>query len=185
MMAARNININGMVLGNDVPINISIENNFRSTIDFTLFGFTYTFTIEKWAGRGFNTFFQHFHAVPGRDVSQFGVMTEDASGAKLFFENHTGLTVNVDGSYTAAGPARALTMAQKLNAIERACGDVITCLNKIGAGHQRSMLEYCIWYREHHLVPVDYSQYITLVTAHNVVHTEFMAPNVNWAVVQF
>ena len=39
------------------------------------FGSTYTFTIERWAKRGFNSFLRMFHSI-ARDSALYGVMTE-------------------------------------------------------------------------------------------------------------
>jgi hypothetical protein len=182
--ANRAINHHGQVLGNMIAININIENTYKSEIDFTLFGIPYTFIIDKWARRGLSKFLEMFFDSP-RDVVKFGVMTEDANGGKQFWEDTTDLTFASDGSCSAGPSARAMTMYQKLNAVQQACEDVITCLNQIGQIHQRSLLEYCLWYRESHKQPGNYREYITLVTSHSVVHNDFMAPNVVWTLVEF
>lgn len=183
-LVARNVQFSGQILGNAIPIDINILNTYKSTIDFTLFGSTYTFTIEKWAKRGLNSFLRLFHSI-ARDAVLYGVMTEDATGNYQFYEDYTDLHDNGDGTFTAGASAKALTLIQKLNIVEQGCRDVISCLNQIGTMHQRSILEYCVWYREGHPVPGTYSEYITLVTSHSVVHSDFMAPNVTWSLVEF
>jgi hypothetical protein len=183
-LVARNVQFQGEILGTMIPIDIIILNSYKSTIDFTLFGSTYTFTIERWAKRGLNSFLRMFHSIP-RDSALYGVMTEDATGNYQFYEDYTDLHDNGDGTFTAGAGAKALTLIQKLNIIEQGCRDVISCLNQIGTMHQRSILEYCVWYREGHPVPGTYVEYITLVTSHSVAHNEFMAPNVTWSLVEF
>ena len=58
-LVARNVQFSGQILGNAIPIDINILNTYKSAIDFTLFGSTYTFTIEKWAKRGLNSLQNH------------------------------------------------------------------------------------------------------------------------------
>ena len=57
-------------------------------------------------------------------------------------------------------------------------------LNQIGEEHQRSILEYCVWYRERPL-SWTYPEIITCATANCVVHSNFMSPNVTWSLVEF
>ena len=181
---ARNVQFQGQILGNTVPIAIEVLNTYTSTIDFTLFGSTYTFTIERWARRGLNKFLRLFHSIP-RDQVLYGVTTEDANGNYEFFEDYTDLQDNGDETFIKGPGAKALTTIQKLNIVEQGCKDVISCLNQIGTMHQRSILEYCVWYSESYPVPDTYYQYITLVTSNSVIHNDFMAPNITWSVVEF
>lgn len=181
---ARKVNFSANVMGNVVPVHVSIENTYKSSIDFTLFGNPYSFVVEKWARRGLTAYLTFFHSFTPRDMAQFGLRTEDASGAVNFYEDDTDIVQNVDGSYTI-GPAKAMTIAQKLNCIERGCRDVISCLGQIGEIHQRSMMEYAVWFRENFQIPSSYSDFISLVTCHCIVHNDFMVPNIVWTVVKF
>lgn len=110
---------------------------------------------------------------------------EDSTGSTTFYENNTDITVNADGTCYTGPNARAMTVSQKLNCVEHGCRDFVTCLGQIGTVHQRSMLEYAVWYRELHVNPATYEQFITLMTCHCIVLNDFMAPNVLWTVVEF
>jgi hypothetical protein len=176
---ARNIQFTEPLLGSAVQIDLNIENCYRTSIDFTLFGLVYTFTIDKWARRGLSNFLQLFHQ-DARDPVNFGLMIEAADGTKQFFANNTDITQHVDRTYTVGASARAMTANQKLNCVEQGCRDVLLCLDKNGRVHQRCILDYCVWYREGHRNPATYSGFITLITSQSVVHNDFMAPNVKW-----
>ncbi|CAM9998072.1 unnamed protein product, partial [Ectocarpus fasciculatus] len=134
------------------------RNTFKATIDFSLFNIPYTFTILSWSRRGLAKYLNLFHEFVQRDVAQYGLRVEDST---------------------------AMTVSQKLNCVEHGCRDFVTCLGQIGTVHQRSMLEYAVWYRELHVNPATYEQFITLMTCHCIVHNDFMAPNVLWTVVEF
>lgn len=182
---ARNINFHANVLGNHIPVNVNIENTYRATIDFTLLNTPYTFTIETWARRGLAGFLTLYHAFTPRDITTYGLRIEDTAGVVNFYENNTDIVQQPDGSFVVGVAARAMTVAQKLNCVEQGCRDIVTCLGQIGYTHQRSMLEYAVWYRENHPSPTTYSQFITLVTCHCILHNDFMASNVSWGIVEF
>eukprot|EP01031_Cornospumella_fuschlensis_P029531 gene29531-35642_t len=182
---ARPVNFSGNVLGSIIPISITIENSFKATIDFTLCSSPYSFVVTNWQARGLRKHLEHFHSVPGRDPVQFGFMIEQPDGTQEFYESNTGITLNPDGTYTIdITVAKPMTLFQKLNVVEQGCHDVLKCVNMIGEVHRRSILEYCVWFRENRVV-TDYSSLITMITAHCVVHSEFMAPNITWQVVMF
>jgi len=67
----------------------------------------------------------------------------------------------------------------------QAAVDVMITLGKILKIHRRAVLEYAIWYRQNHEGSQTYSEYITRVTCHQIAHTNFMAPNVQWTLVRF
>jgi hypothetical protein len=182
---ARIVHVVGQFLGSTVPVEISIENSYRASLDFSLFGSVYTFTIERWAKRGLAGFLQLFHTVADRDPVLFGIMIETPDGTIQFYESDHDILRNPDGTYTVGPLARAMTKVQKLNCIERGCLDIFTCLDQIGGVHQRSILDYCVWYQEGHKNPTTYHEFITLVTSHSVVHNDLMAPNVKWQLVEF
>lgn len=182
---ARNVKFQSTIMGSSIPVDVNIQNTYKATIDFTLFGTPYTFTIETWARRGLVNFLDFFHEFTPRDVAQFGLRTEDVNGLVNYYEDNTDIVLNPDGSYTIGSRAKAMTQYQKLNCVEQGCRDIIICLEQIGSTHRRSMMEYAVWYRELHQGPTDYSAYITLQTCQSIVHNNFMAPNVTWALVQF
>ena len=185
LIIERNINFQGNVIGNYIPIVLSIENTYKATIGFCLFSVCYTFTIERWARRGLAEFLNHFHAFVPRHIPTFGLRVEDKNGFSNFFEDTTDITSNPDGTYLIGANARAMTLIQKLNCIEQACKDILTCLEQIGSVHQRSILEYAVYYRENYSNPGSYSEYITLLTCQSIGNNNFMAPNIPWKLVEF
>lgn len=182
---ARNVNCNVLLRGNLIPVDVNIANTYKASIDFSLFGTAYTFTIERWAKRGLNGYLIFFHSFAARDTTQFGFKTEDASGVVNFYEDDTDLVMNADGTFTAGPGAKPMTMFQKLNCIEQGCRDILTCLEQIGSTHQRSMMEYAVWFRETYQTPADYSDFITLMTCHSILQNDFMAPSIVWTLVKF
>ena len=130
-------------------------------------------------------FIQLFHDTP-RDITQFGKVVMKSSGAYEYLEDLTDVVLDPNAPDTyMVGPAfRPMTQFHKLNIIEQACKDVMSCLCMISSVHQRSILEYCVWYRENHNLDT-YSEYITKVASHCVVHNDFMAPNQTWTLVEF
>lgn len=174
------------VLGNYIPITITIENTYKTSIDFTLYGNPYTFAITAWQSRGIRKYLEKFHDVTApRDISTYGIMIEKLDGSRDFLEDLTDLTKNPDGTYSVGTNSKPMTHYQKLNAIKQGAKDIMTCLNLIGEIHRRSILEYCVWYREMNHPDQNYSYFITLTTCHSVVHSDFMAPNIQWQLVEF
>jgi len=98
---------------------------------------------------------------PARDPAVFGAVVYDAEGQ------------------LTAQP----TQAQKFEAIVQACKDVLATLDRIFATHGRAVLDYAVWFRETHSSEATYPEYIAVLTCHNIVHSNFLAPGVVWAVV--
>jgi hypothetical protein len=73
----------------------------------------------------------------------------------------------------------------RVAAVVQACKDVIHTLDRILAAYERSVLDYACWYREKHPETDTYSQLITLVCCHCIVHSDFLAPNLNYELVVF
>jgi hypothetical protein len=144
-------------------VGIRIDNFFKATMDFTLQSSPYTFTLTTWMRRGMGPFLQLFHAHTARDSATFGTVVVDDDG----------------------NTAIAVVMPQKINAIRQACVDVLKCLDQILTVHKRAVLDYADWYREHYMVPTTYADYVTLLTCHSIVHSDFLAPGITWQVVTF
>jgi hypothetical protein len=114
----------------------------------------------------------------------------------LILQNHTGEKVYVhdmndisliplsEDLYSVGPNYHTMTASQKLNIIEQACKDITSCLGMIANAHQRSILEYCVWYRENHDFST-YQSYLTKITSHFVVHEDFMAPDQKWTLIEF
>jgi hypothetical protein len=160
---SRSSSFNAVVMGLTVKIELEIRSTYEACINFSLHGMPYTFTITRWSRRGFAKFATIFFNYKQRDPARFGHFSEDADG-----------TVNF-----------SMTTDQKLNVIEEGIRDIISCINMIGVKYQRSILDYAVWYREKYPNDDTYESFITLYACHCIVHSDFMAPNITWEVIQF
>jgi hypothetical protein len=131
---------------------------YASQIDFTYMRRSYHFYVTKWSGRGLQNFLVHFFNAAPRDPKVFGVMDE-------FGEYKSGADL-------------------KRNCVAEGCRDIIRCLEKILVVQQGAIIDYAIWYRERVGEPRNYSQYITKLTCHCIVHEQFMAGTVDYHVVE-
>jgi hypothetical protein len=148
-----------------VPVSLKVYSTYLCIVDFSLYGQPYTFTIDKWRSSRLRKFLEMFHAHASRVIDQFGCILSDSEG---------NLSNNMD-------------VRQKVNAAVQGCKDVMGCLDKIAKHYKRSVLDYAVWYRERRPRRDDegYSQFITLLICHLIVHADFLAPNVQWELVEF
>ena len=154
------------LLGSPIRVDVEVSKSWRTVVDFSLLGVAYTFSIDAWRSKRFTPFVQLFHDRTNgqiRDPGEYGRIATDDEGL-----------VNVE-----------MTHQQKLKCVLAATRDVMACLDKIGTHHQRSVLDYAVWYRDKHPERTTYSELITLTTCHCIVHTDFLAPNQRWELVQF
>jgi hypothetical protein len=148
----------------DVPVevDITVDQIFATTIDFTYFHSPYTFRVTKWSGNGLKYFLPLFFQYAPRDAVSFG-------------------------SYDVVNDTYVGNSTQKMSCIVQACHDIMACLNKLILSMQREIIDYAVWYRER--IKGDettlYSKYITVMTCHNIVHTSFMAGRVTYDLVEF
>lgn len=145
------------LLDNQLTVEMKVMTTFLTHLSFVFLRNPYTFTIQKWRARGFATLFEKFHQYQ-RDVGEFGRFDVDG-----------GMVVVLD---------------QKKNVIRQAVKDVFQCLNQILLTHQRAVLDYAVWYRERNHGD-SYSAFITHLTCHCIVHTDFLVPSVQWTLVEF
>ena len=145
------------IMGVVVRVKLTIMATYVATIDFTMHGWPYTYTITKWSGRGFAEFGTLFFKASERDPSQFGEFDE----------------------------ACGMDTEQKLNMIEQGVKDILSCVDQIGCHYGRSVLDYAVWYREMHPEVDSYEQYITRMACCAIAHVDFLAPNIHWDVVLF
>ena len=183
---ARQINYQTTLFGNSVNATIVIENTYKTSIEFNLFGLPYSFLITAWSSRGFKKYAELFHKAKARDATKYGLIIENSAKnyQSEFLEDPTDIEALPDGSLVPKSTAKPMTTIQKLNIIETASINILECLDLIGLVHQRSVIDYCVWYRENHDEDT-YQQAITKLTSHCVVHTDFMAPNISWQVVEY
>lgn len=132
-------------------------------MEFTVGGMAYTFNIVRWGRRGFSRFLGCFFEHTPRDPEQFGTYSEDEEGQ----------------------PSINMTTTQKLNAVIQACKDIMECTNMIILEHQKSVLDYAVWYLEKHGSWEIYSKYITMLACNCIVDTHFIVPGVSFKVITF
>jgi len=149
--------------GDQVRATIKVSSVYEVDIDFTYFKAPYTFNITKWSRRGQRRFLEVFHEFEKRDPEMFGVM------------NHAD-----DGDSTYDGDSM-----QKVCCVVQGALDILTCLDKLIKSHQRDILDYAVEYRETDETHDTYSKYITLLTCHGIVHTNFMCGSKKFDKVEF
>ena len=124
------------------------------------------FEISSRQGRGFRKIVEYFRSVSmTRNAVKFVVVIEKDDGSKDFLGDLDDVTQNADGSYTLETDAQVLSQDQKIDTIQQGCEDIMASFNSIGQVHQRSILEYCIWYRVIHRSDT-YGSFITMMTCH-------------------
>lgn len=160
---ARFLELSCPVKGSAVTVKVTINASYEAYLEFNLVGTPYSFSVTHWGRRGFAKFAHAFFKHSERDVAQFGGYEESTDGV---------VTLN-------------MTTEHKLNVVTQGVKDVMSCLNCIVSVHQRSVLDYAVWYCEHFPAHDSYESYITLVTCNCIVHTHFLAPNVTWQIVKF
>ena len=74
---------------------------------------------------------------------------------------------------------------QRLNCIKQGCLDIMKCVEKILIVHGRGILDYAVWHRERLTNEDNYGTYIMRIACHSIVHSDFMAPNITWEMVEF
>lgn len=161
---ARSLDLICPIMGSSVNVKATIRASYEASLEFNISGTPYSFNITRWSRRGFAKFADLFFKYSERDAAQFGGCEESGEGV---------VTLN-------------MTTEQKLNAVTQGIKDIMACLNSIVSAHQRSVLDYAVWYRERFPEYYDsYESYITLATCNCIVHTDFLAPNITWTVVKF
>lgn len=146
--------------GTDTTIEIELDPiNFAARISFLYLGSPYTFVITKWSGQGMRRYLELFHGHSvARPAALYGHI--DSHGVWVGETQHKRLCV--------------LT----------GCVDVMICLSKIISTQRRMVLDYAVWYREKIGDYETYSRFITMMTCHNIVHSEFMSGDVTFTIVE-
>lgn len=155
---------NSTILLSTVDVNYTIKATWEASLNFSMHGDAHSFFVTKWSRKGFSPFATMFFEYGPRDPNIFGVITQDDEG-----------TPNFSG----------LTTTNKIAIIEQALTDIMTCLNLIVTKYKRSVIDYAVWYREKYPAYDTYAKYITLLTCHLIVHTDFLAPDVVYDIVLF
>ena len=158
--------------GSKITANISINNVNAARIHFVLKNNPYEFNITKWGGRGLSPFATKFHEFYELQTERLGLASTDE-----YFEQY--------GEMNKDGVPDLSDRTKNLNIITRAIADVFDGINRIYNEHGRGMLDYAVWHRENLPQEDDYGSQIMKISAHCIVHSDLMAPNVIWQRVLF
>jgi hypothetical protein len=146
-------------LGSGILVTMTLYDNKKTILDFECIGSSHRLVIEDWMEQRFSTFLQMFFKDKRRDPAMYGMVENDAV---------------ID-----------LTYENKVNAIIQACKDIMTCLEQICQKYWVNLLSYSSWYLRTGKQYDSYSSYITFVTVHAIVHSDFLAANIQWELVEF
>ncbi|KAJ3299507.1 hypothetical protein HK104_008696 [Borealophlyctis nickersoniae] len=149
--------------GVGIVVNYQVHADHKAKASFSYLSRSYQFNFTKWSRTKFTDFQEKFHHVYN-DTANFGSSTMDANGS---------VTIST-------------TPAHQLNIVVQAIKDSFRYLDALLTVQQKAIIDYSCWYRERNGNTLStYEEYIQLVTCHCIVHGEFLAPNVVWAVTPF
>jgi hypothetical protein len=151
-----------IVGGAPTTIDITVQQTYTATVDFTYCGNPYTFNITKWRSSQLKNFLLLFHRHCQRDPQRFGSTAETTDDCIVLMD-----------------------VEQKTNAIIHACKDIILYLSDVIQEQGRAVLDYGVWYREKHPEQDTYAEYIMKVTCHCIVHSDFFNHKLIWNVTPF
>ena len=152
------------LVGQDIEFGFSVHQDYSVGVEFSLHGKPYSFNFTRWKGATAQAkFLGLFFRSKQRDSIEFGSITLDTGGLPVF----------------------NMTEQQRIAAVAQASRDIITTLDLIVHEFERSVLDYAVWYREKHPETSTYGELITLMCCHSIVHSDFMAPNIMYPVIQF
>ena len=129
-----------------------------TAVDYTIS--SSNFKMTRWQQKAFSAFRGKFHLVY-QDTSKYGSSEYDDFGDVVSSDS---------------------TAEQNKRIVLQAVKDVFLHLNSILVQQPRSILDYPVRYIEKYGTC---SKYIQLVTAHCIVHSDFLAGNVKWEVIVF
>ena len=148
-----------------VVVDFTIYQDNAADAHFVYLGSDYNFSMTRWKQKSFSAFRAKFHEVY-TDTVKYGSTEVDPDTGDV-----------VTSSSTAT---------QNKSTVLRAIKDVFLYLDSLLQQQPRSILDYAVWYRENK--PTDlgsYAKYIQLVTCHCIVHSDFLAGNFKWEVLEF
>ncbi len=155
-------------------VNFKIYNDYKIKATFNSHGENYTFKMERWIktkegtkdpkssfDKFYNLLFSHY----GDISDMFGSVEKS----------------EIDGMETIT---RKRTEENIKNVLIYAMTDVFVCAEQIISAYKRSLLDYCIYFRE---LSKDstYEEYIHLVACHCLVYSNYLAPGVKYEAVEF
>lgn len=159
-----------------VPTKVSfkIYNSYKIQATFNSHGENYTFKMERWiktkeetkdSKSSFDKFYNLLFSQFGDISDQFGsIEKSEIDGVEKITQIRTEENIK--------------------NVLVYAMVDVFICAEQIILDYKRSLLDYCIYFRE---LSKDstYEDYIHLVACHCLVHSNYLAPGVKYQAVEF
>jgi hypothetical protein len=151
--------------GVNVVVDYNVYQDNAALAHFVYLGSDYNFSMTRWKLKAFSAFRSKFHEVY-TDSTKYGTTDVDPN---------TGDVVSSTSNAT-----------QNKLIVYRAIKDVFLHLDCLLQRQPRSILDYAVWYRERNSSNLDtYAKYIQLVTCHCIVHSDFLAGNIRWEVLDF
>ena len=147
-----------------VTVDYRVCQNNEGQAHFIYLGTDYNFSMTRWKQKAFSPFRAKFHEVYN-DINKYGTSDVDPDTGDVI--------------------SSSCTSDQNKQIVIRAIEDVFHYLNQLLEQHPRSILDYAVWYREKNDKVETYARYIQLVTCHCIVHSDFLAGNIRWEVVEF
>ena len=142
--------------GSPVRVNHSTGND-NTAIAFSYMGNAYEFKIQQWCIRGWSNFAKAFHDCHD-NYDLWGSSSEDDNGLVRF----------------------DISPEKKQNIIESAVKDIMNHLDLLLTQYGKQILGYAVWYREKSGGYDTYEDYITKMTCHCIVDSQFISGNVQW-----
>ena len=155
----------------DTAVTFTIMKNYEVKADFCSHGENYQFNMKLWKKTNQGT---------KNPYSSFDYFYT------LFMERY-GDTPDNFGTYKTSeeGPKVKRTEENVVNVLKYACYEVFLCAEEIINTHRRSLLDYCIYFREKNSQIDTYEMYIHLVACHCLVHCNFFAPTTKFSAIEF
>ena len=111
--------------------------------------------------------------------------------AQLFLERYGSTSDNFGDSKVTVCPdgkrqvSFSYTSQQIVNMLSYATVELFECAEQIIRHHRRSLLDYCIYFREKKREASTYEQYLHLMACDCLVHSNYFAPGISYSAVEF
>jgi len=164
----------------DTEVSYQIQSNYIVDAKFVSHGVEYVFHMKKWrkTNEGTKNPLSTFFAFARLMFDKYGDIVPD----NLF--GKTSKQTKEDGTEIFVFIPELMSDAEKINMLRYAMIEVFICAEQIILSHKRSLLDYCIYFREKELCDT-YEHYIHLVACHCLVHSNYFAPGIQYVPVGF
>lgn len=157
----------------DSKVEYKIRNNYEVRATFRSQGSDYEFIMNRWTKTA---------ADVKKPVSTFDKF------AQLILDRYSEDTT-LFGNITTTGNSTSYNYGQTeiINMLKYSMRQVFICAEEIILTHRRTLLDYAIYHREHsrYRNPGTYEEYIHLVACHCLVHSNYLAPGIQYPVVEY